>query len=309
MRVYRGLDELPSRRRRSVVTIGNFDSVHRGHRALTDRLLGLAADSGADPTLVTFDPHPRRVLRGEAPCELTSEESKLRLLDEAGLKRVVILTFNRELSLVEPEDFVRRILVDELRTAAVVVGSRFRFGHKAAGDVHLLRSMGREEGFEVLSVRLRRVAGRTVSSTAIRAAVEGGDLDWANRALGRAYSLPGTIVRGHRRGASLGFPTANLDVPSGMCVPKTGIYAGYLDLEGARRPAAISVGTNPQFGRNPLTVEAFIIGFEGELYGRHAEAVFVARLRDEKRFRSRERLIEAMERDVARTREVLRARR
>lgn len=306
MRVHQGLDDLPRRRRRSVVTIGNFDAVHRGHHALIGRLLDLAGRYGAVPTLVTFDPHPRRVLHGEAPCELTTEDSKLALLEEAGLERVVILTFDRGLSLVEPEDFVRRILIDQLRAAAMVVGSRFRFGHKAAGDVRLLRSMGREGGFEVVSVRLKKVAGRTVSSTAIRAAVEGGDLEWANRALGRPYSLPGTVVRGHRRGASLGFPTANLDVPSSMCVPKAGIYAGYMDLDGVRMPSAISVGTNPQFGRNPLTVEAFIIGFDGELYGRHAEAMFLARLRDEKRFPTKKQLIEAMERDVARTREVLR---
>jgi riboflavin kinase/FMN adenylyltransferase len=307
VRVYRGLEELPQRRRPTALSIGNFDGVHVGHRRLLARLKTHAKRLRAIPTVITFDPHPQKVLFGQSPPALVTMERKLELLGECGIEQVVILRFTRSFSLIEPEEFIERILGEELRARAIVVGSKFGFGHRRRGDTTMLRSFGRKLGYTFEGFRMLTLGGRIVSSTAVRHAIAEGDLDWANRALGRPHSLPGTVVRGRGRGQALGFPTANLRIPPGMCLPKTGVYAGNLVLEGKRLPSAVSVGTNPTFGENPLSVEAFILDFSGRLYGRSSEVEFVRRLRDEVAFPSGDELAEAMESDVKKARRILRA--
>lgn len=305
MKVHRGLEGLPKRVPPTALTIGNFDGVHRGHRRLASTVVGQGERLGATPTVVTFDPHPRKVLLGEAPPQLASFGRRCELLAEQGIARVVALRFDRRFSLLAPEDFVTEILVERLKARAITVGSGFRFGHKAAGDTGLLKQLGEAHGFEVEVLSLSKIAGQPVSSTAIRDAIERGDLKWAKRALGRSYSLDGTVVRGHRRGHSLGFPTANIEVTSEMCLPKIGVYAGSVDVGSNRHLAAVSVGTNPQFGENPVTVEAFLLDFDRDLYGRKVTVTFEAYLRDERRFDSEEQLTRAIEGDVRATRRAL----
>jgi riboflavin kinase / FMN adenylyltransferase len=306
MKTYRGFDQLPQRGASSAVTIGNFDGVHRGHRALIRRLMAKAGAVSGLSTIVTFDPHPQQVLRGAGPASLVTPERKLELLASTGVDRLVVLPFDRELSMVEPEDFVERMLIGGLRARAVVVGANFRFGRYARGDTAMLRSLGRRLGFAFESVRLAELDGRRLSSTEIRKAIGEGDLAWAAKALGRPYAIAGFVVRGAGRGQRLlGYPTANLEPAPGTCLPAKGIYAGHFVMRDRRMPAAVSVGTNPTFGENPLSIEAFVLDYEGDLYGRTAEIELAARIRDEERFDSPEALMEAIAGDVEATRRIL----
>lgn len=288
------------------LTIGNFDGVHLGHHAILERLRARAGDLGVEPAVLTFDPHPQAVLRGHAPLALTTRERKLELLAEAGVRRVMALPFNRELSLTEPEDFVAGFLVGTLGIRALVVGRNFRFGHKARGDTAMLEAMGESLGFAFEPVPLSELDGRPVSSSNIRAAIGDCDLVWGTRALGRPHRVPGRIVRGHGRGVGLGFPTANLEPPEGFCLPGIGIYAGHLLVEGRRLVSAISVGTNPTYGEhNPVSLEAYALDFDGDLYGEEGEVEFAAYLRPERAFASEAELAAAIEGDVAEVRRLL----
>lgn len=316
MKVFRGLADLPKRRPDAAVTIGNFDGVHRGHRALIRRLIARAEAVAGQPTVVTFNPHPQQVLRGVGPASLVTPQRKVELLASTGVARLIVLPFDRAFSMVEPEDFVEQVLVGELKAKAVVVGANFRFGRYARGDTTMLRSMGRRMGFGFESVKLAELEGRRLSSTEVRKAIAEGDLRWAAKALGRPYSIQGFVVRGAGRGKRLlGYPTANLEPAPGLCLPARGIYAGHFVMSdgrkaggrngGRRMPAAVSVGTNPTFGENPLSIEAFVLDYDGDLYGRTAEIELAARIRDEERFGSPEELVKAIEADVEATRRIL----
>jgi riboflavin kinase/FMN adenylyltransferase len=288
------------------VTIGNFDGVHLGHRAILARLQAHARAAGATPAVVTFDPHPQAVLRGHAPLVLTTAPRRTELLQEAGIDRVLVIPFDRSLSLVEPEAFVSEMLVRGLGVRAVVVGENFRFGHKARGDTGMLAAMGRELGFSFEAVPLQELDGRPVSSSAIRRAIADCDLAWANRALGRRHQVPGRVVRGKGRGVGLGFPTANIDPPENFCLPGLGIYAGHLIVGDERLVSAISVGTNPTYGEhNPVTLEAYALDFDGDLYGEEGEIEFAAHLRPERAFPSEAELAAAIKNDVAEVRRLL----
>lgn len=260
---------------------------------------------GASTTILTFDPHPQEVLHGEAPPKLVTLERKLELLADVGIDQTVILNFDKALSQMEPEDFIEGVLSKELRAKVIVAGANWRFGRMARGDATMLRHFGGRLGFKFEPVRLIEIAGRRVTSTQIRHAIAEGDLTWASKALARPYRLPGKVVLGAGRGKSLGFPTANLEIETGMCIPAIGIYAGYLVISTLKRQAAISVGTNPTFGKNPLSVEAFALDFEGDLYGLDVEIEFTSRLRDEMTFPDEKSLVRAIEEDVASVRRVL----
>lgn len=287
------------------VTIGNFYAVHRGHRSLIRKVRARAVQLQAVPTVVTFEPHPQQILRGVAPPGLVTAEEKLRLLAEAGIEQVVIMEFTKELSMVEPEEFIERILVKELGVRAVVVGRDFRFGRFARGDVTMLRTFGRRLGFVFEGARMTEIKGQRVSSTAIRHALTEGDVRWAAAALGRPYRLPGRVVQGTGRGKVLGYPTANLNPSPAVCLPGEGIYAGYTHVEGKALPSAISVGTNPTFGDNPLSVEAFVLDYDGDLYGQEVEFEFVEWIREHVAFSGPEELHDAIEADVAQVRRLL----
>jgi riboflavin kinase/FMN adenylyltransferase len=308
VRRFDGVAAVPDGLGPTVVTVGMFDGVHRGHRALLDRLAAEAAARDMPTAAVTFDRHPLAVLRpGSEPPLLTTLDRKVELLGEAGMAVVLVLEFTRELSEVPAEAFAAEVLFDALAARAVVVGENFRFGHKAAGDPALLNELGRPRGIEVVAVPLHAQGDQVVSSTRIRAELAEGDVAAAAASLGRPYAVEGVVVVGDRRGGPLlGVPTANLDVPDGIALPADGVYAGHLtdELDGVERPAAVSVGTNPQFGTD-RRVEAHVLDFDGDLYGHRVSVDVTHRLRGQATFADVEELAAQIRADVDQTRRLL----
>jgi riboflavin kinase/FMN adenylyltransferase len=308
VRRFDGVGAVPGGLGPTVVTVGMFDGVHRGHRALLDRLAAEAAARDMPTAAVTFDRHPLAVLRpGSEPPLLTTLDRKVELLGEAGMAVVLVLEFTRELSEVPAEAFAAEVLFDALAARAVVVGENFRFGHKAAGDPALLNELGRPRGIEVVAVPLHAQGDQVVSSTRIRAELAEGDVAAAAASLGRPYAVEGVVVVGDRRGGPLlGVPTANLDVPDGIALPADGVYAGHLtdELDGVERPAAVSVGTNPQFGTD-RRVEAHVLDFDGDLYGHRVSVDVTHRLRGQATFADVEELAAQIRADVDQTRRLL----
>ena len=304
---YDGVAAVPDGLGPTVVTVGMFDGVHRGHRALLDRVAAEAAASGL-PAAVTFDRHPLAVLRpGSEPPLLTTLDRKVELLGEAGMATVLVLEFTRELSEVTAEVFAAEVLFDALAARAVVVGENFRFGHKAAGDPALLATLGGPRGIEVVAVPLHADGGQVVSSTRVRAELAEGDVAAAAASLGRPYAVEGTVVVGDRRGGPvLGVPTANLGLPPGIAIPADGVYAGHLtdEHDAVARPAAISVGTNPQFGTE-RRVEAHVLDFDADLYGHRVSVAFSHRLRGQAVFAGTAELVAQMRADIDQARRLL----
>jgi riboflavin kinase / FMN adenylyltransferase len=312
--VYRwyGLDEVPAGWGASVITVGDFDGVHRGHQRIVARAAEIARERNLPAVVITFDPHPDEVIRpGSHPPLLCSVRRRAELLAGLGAEAVCVLPFTLEFSRMDPDEFVRTVLVERLHAAAVVEGEDFRFGHKATGDVHLLAKLGEKYDFTVEGMPLLVLDGATLSSTSIRQMLEAGDVAAAAKALGRPHRVEGVVVRGHQRGRALGFPTANLETPSHTAIPADGVYAGWLaslngegnDVE--RWPAAISIGTNPTFGEGERTVEAYALDRDDlDLYGVHAAIDFTARLRGTLRFDSVDELVGQMRRDVDQAREL-----
>jgi riboflavin kinase/FMN adenylyltransferase len=301
--VWRSVDDVPADWGRSVVTIGVFDGVHLGHRELVRRTVERAAAERLAAVVVTFDPHPSVVLRpDQVPSMLSTLAHRLALLEELGVGAVLVLPFTRELSLQSPEDFVQDTLLARLHAQHVVVGEGFRFGHKGAGDVDLLRT----RGLSVDAVAPVVDGDERVSSTRVRAAVAAGDVAQAAELLTRPHRVEGPVVRGEARGRELGYPTANVDVARGSAVPADGVYAGWLvRASGERLPAAISVGTNPTFVGAARTVEAYVLDVDLDLYDEDVAIEFAARLRGMEKFAGVDALVRQMHEDVAQTRRIL----
>ena len=313
MQRWQGLDDVPGDWGASVVTIGVFDGVHRGHQRDVGRARAAADRLGLPVVAVTFDPHPAEVIRpGSHPPLLCTVRRRVQLLGEQGCAAACVLPFTLEFSRLSPDEFVRTVLADRLHARWVVVGENFRFGHRAAGDVALLAELGEKYEFGAESVPLLAEHGVTVSSSEIRDLLNEGDVAGAAYDLGRPHRVEGVVVRGHHRGRALGFPTANLEPPRLMAIPADGVYAGWLaslDSDGQeteRWPAAISVGTNPTFDGQDRTVEAHALDRDDlDLYGVHVAVDFAARLRGQVRFGSAAELTEQMARDVAEARDLL----
>src|SRR5215469_9043910 len=315
MQRWQGLAEVPQDWGPCVVTIGEFDGVHRGHQRIVSRVRQAAAELGLPAAVVTFDPHPDEVIRpGSHPPLLATGRRRLQLLAGLGVDAVCVIAFTLEFSRLSAEEFVRTVLAERLHAARVVEGEDFRFGHKAAGDVALLTELGEKYDFTVDRVPLLIEDGVTVSSTAIRGLLADGDVAGAAKLLGRPHRVEGVVVRGHQRGRALGFPTANLETPEHTAIPADGIYAGWLvslDPAGAeteRWPAAISVGTNPTFDGKERTVEAHALDRDDlDLYGTRVAADFVARLRATVKFDSVDALVRQMYIDIGDARRLLTA--
>lgn len=309
MHRWRALCDVPADWGRSTVTIGVFDGVHRGHRQVIGRAVRRARESGTAAVVVTFDPHPVAVLRPDIrPIALCTLEHRLDLFAELGVDATLVLPFTPARAAQPADEFVIEVLVGALHAAYVVVGADFRFGHRAAGDVQLLRARGARDGFAVDAVPLAG-EGERFSSTRIRALVAAGDVAAAARALGRPHRVEGPVVRGDHRGHAIGYPTANLALPPETAIPADGIYAGWLTHAGARMPAAISIGTNPTFGGTVRRVEAYVLDRDDlELYGEHVQVDFAERLRDTVRFDSVEALVAQMRIDCDQARELTRDR-
>jgi len=297
----------------TAVTIGAYDGVHLGHRALLRDLSARAATRGLSTVVVTFDRHPASVVRPEsAPPQLTDLEQKIELLEACGIDRTVVIAFDRSRADESAEDFVKEVLVDRLKARLVVVGEDFHFGHGRKGNVALLTELGRQYDFEVVGARLTGDGTDAVSSTRIRTLVAAGDVVGAAQLLGRPHEVRGRIVHGDGRGGpDLGFPTANFEIGDDIALPADGIYAGYFTrADGTVHPAAVSVGRRPTFyqpGTASVLVEAYLLDFDGDLYGEKSRVSFVERLRGDRRFESVDALIAQMRRDAADAERVLSA--
>jgi riboflavin kinase/FMN adenylyltransferase len=306
MHRWQGLDDVPEGWGPCVVTIGVFDGVHRGHQRIVGQVTEEAAELGLPVVVVTFDPHPVEVVRpGSHPPLLCTPRRRAELLAGLGVDAVWMLPFTAEFSRLGPDEFVRAVLVDRLHAARVIVGENFRFGHRAAGDVALLAELGEKYDFTAEGVPLLAVDGVLISSSEIRERLAAGDVAGAARDLGRPHRVEGVVVRGQQRGRTLGFPTANLETLPYTALPADSIYAGWLaslevgGAEAERWPAAISVGTNPTFGDQERSVEAYALDrADLDLYGVHVAVEFLARLRGMERFDSAEELIAQMHRDA-----------
>jgi riboflavin kinase/FMN adenylyltransferase len=315
MQRWRGLEAVPTGWGHCVATIGVFDGVHRGHQQIIERANAVAAERSLPTVMITFTPHPSEVVRpGSHPPLLTTNTRKAELAEQLGVDVVVFVPFTPEFSHLSPEEFVHEALVADLHASAVVVGENFRFGHKAAGDVGTLSELGLRFGFDAEGVPLLADGHRPISSTYIRSCVDAGDLHAATEALGRPHRLDGVVVRGDQRGRDLGFPTANVRAESFAAVPADGVYAGRvvgIDEWGNTRgdlqacTAAISVGTNPTFDGRHRSVEAFILDFDGDLYGQNIGVEFVHRLRGMVKFDAISDLVVQMAADVDETRRLM----
>ena len=305
MLVVTDLSVSPWPNERAVITIGAYDGVHRGHRAVSAQVQARAAELGARSVVVTFDRHPASVIRPDAaPRLLTNPAQKLELLADTGVDATVVVPFSPEQARETPVDFVERVIVNALRAQAVIVGSDFHFGHMRQGNITLLREMGERHDFTCEPVVLvPRADGvdEPISSTAIRRALAGGEIETATRLLGRALEVRGTVVTGDQRGRTIGFATANVEIPNGMCLPSDGVYAGlYRRPDGSEHACAINLGRRPTFYVNAehSLLEAHLLDFAGDLYGEDAAVTFVAFLRSEKQFAGIDELKTQLKLDV-----------
>lgn len=315
MQRWRGLEAVPTGWGHCVVTIGVFDGVHRGHAEIIEHAVETARERGVPSVLLTFVPHPSEVVRpGSHPPVLTTIVRRAELVEQLGVDVFCALPFTLEFSKMHPAEFAHHVLVERLLASAVVVGENFRFGHKAAGDVALLERLGSTFGFTAHGIPLLRGGETPISATYVRSCVQAGDMEAATAALGRPHRVDGIVERGDQRGRELGFPTANLRADEWAAIPADGVYAGRvwrLDERGrtAAEPpigtAAISVGTNPTFEVNQRRVEAYILDYDGDLYGDAVGVEFVERLRGMEKYDSIDALIAQMKVDVERTRTLI----
>jgi riboflavin kinase/FMN adenylyltransferase len=303
IRVFRSLEEAAPLFGPSALTIGNFDGVHAGHRRILRRVREIAAANGWKPSVLTFEPHPAKVVApARAPRLMTVPEQRCRLMEQEGIEQVLIMPFTGETALLPPGEFVRRILVEALGARAVLVGENFRFGHKQAGDVRLLRELGAALGFATEVIPAVTLRGTLVSSSAIRRLVESGEVSRACRLLERPFALEGAVVHGHGIGSKQTVPTLNL-APATEVLPRTGVYVTrtHDPVAGAAWPSVTNVGHRPTFGGDDeLSIETFLLaGLNGPAPER-IRVEFLLRLRDERRFPAPELLKQQILRDVAR---------
>jgi riboflavin kinase/FMN adenylyltransferase len=289
-----------------VITIGAYDGVHRGHQAVIAQVRNEAARLGCRSVVVTFDRHPASVVRPEsAPKLLTDVDQKMTALAATGVDATFVVRFDADAATEDPGAFVRRVLVDTLRAQLIVVGEDFHFGYKRGGNVALLRELGKEHDFEVVPVQLiARPDGvaEPVSSTSIRRALAGGQVEVAANLLGRPFSVSGVVVHGDKRGRTIGFPTANIEVPNAMCLPADGVYSGVVQrADGSTHVCAINLGRRPTFFEHAdhSLLEAHLLDFDGDLYGERVSVTFEHFLRSERKFEGLESIKTQLQLDVA----------
>ncbi|MGH7882768.1 MAG: bifunctional riboflavin kinase/FAD synthetase [Candidatus Dormibacteraceae bacterium] len=293
----------------TVLTIGSFDGIHLGHRRILEEVVRQAGQQQLQSAIVTFEPHPRCVLDpANCPPEITTLETRIRLLEEMGLAHVIVLEFNRQLAARSAESFMEQ-LGEGVALRHLVVGYDFALGRGRAGTVAWLKEYGELKRYQLQVIPPFQLAEEAIHSSDIRRWLTTGDVERARSRLGRPFSLPGTVEVGDQIGRRIGWPTVNLALPPNQLIPGRGIYAGLAKTSGGEYPAAISIGYRPTFDKTELRVEAYLLDFEGDLYQQRVELFFLARLRDELRFESEEELAEAIGRDVEETRRVVRERR
>lgn len=291
--------------RPTVLTVGSFDGIHRGHQYLIGRVIARAKEIGAASALVTLHPHPKIVLRPTAPMQyLSTIEERLDLLAPLGLDYAVVFPFSLETSQIRAREFVQ-LLLDHLNMKEIFCGANFALGYKREGNVEFLRALGQAKGFQVIVVEPQVFDGEIMSSSRIRQFITEGDLEDATRSLGRYPSVRGRVVKGDQRGRTLGFPTANLAIAERRLIPADGIYATRVKIGDTWYGGAANIGIRPTFDSGYRLVEVFVLDFDGDLYDQVIEVQFIKRLRAEIKFSSIDALIAQMKNDVAETRKVL----
>lgn len=321
MKIFNDLDAPYVSSNGCVLAVGNFDGVHKGHQRIFETAVDRAQASGLEAVLLTFSKHPSAVLRpDDTPEPLMALSDRLLIAGNFGFNAAFVLDFDQRMAALSPEQFVRQILMNRLNTRTVVAGENWRFGQGRKGDMTMLSSLGIQSGFEAFAVEPFMVDDLPVSSTRIRGALAAGDVAGAGKLLGRPHFVRGTVVRGEARGRRLGYPTVNLDCHH-ILVPGEGVFTGGYSTahyrkedskggkpgnltEGSIGPAAISIGSSPTFGNGPFAVEAFLVGWEGELYGQKVTLAFFDRLRDQHAFKHEEDLADQIAMDVERSRDV-----
>ncbi len=305
MNIIRGIDAIPKGLTGTVVTIGNFDGVHIGHQELIERVIRRSADMNAVSVVITFEPHPAKVLRPDkAPRQLISLQEKIELFQSYGINVVICLEFTPEFAGKSPDEFAEELLCNRIGARVIIVGANYKFGKGQSGDIEYLRQKGKKLGFEVEVVDSVESGGNRVSSSRIREHLSRGEVDIAALLLGRYYSINGVVMPGHHRGVELGYPTANIYTVY-EAIPRNGIYAvrvlrGHGILEGA-----CYIGNQPTFAGERIGIEVYLFEFSGQLYHEHLTIQFVEMIREEKRFDNKDELIQQIKMDVARAREVL----
>jgi len=291
-----------------LLTIGVFDGVHLGHKHLISRLKELAREQGVLSGVITFSRHPLEVLSPQTKLpSLTGLEQRITLLQDEGVDIVIPLPFTPQLASLSPKQFLG-LLKEYLKMKGLVIGPDFALGKDRQGDTSALRRLGQEMGFSVTVVPPMKIDGEVVSSTAIRQALAKGDMKRAQKLLGRPFSLQGRVVAGDKRGTTLGFPTANLEIEPGRALPAGGVYACRAYIDGRSYPAMTNIGSRPTFGGGPRLIEAYLLGYNGDLYGRELAIDVIGRLRDEKKFDTAEQLKEQIAEDIKQGKSLLKTR-
>ncbi len=290
-----------------VATVGNFDGVHMGHQAILRQLGEHASELDVPAVVLTFEPQPREYFQAEAaPARLTPFREKFRLLAEQGVDKLVCLRFKESLAAMTAEDFVQQLFIDSMGIKRIIIGDDFRFGHKRDGDIHTLRTMGAEAGFDVIPIDSFSIDGERVSSSSVRHALKRYDFDLAKTLLGRAYSISGHVRHGEKRGRQLGFPTANIELRR-VTTPLLGVYAAYVHRSGMPSSAGVvNIGNRPVFNGSKLLLEVHLLDFSDDLYGQYISVEFVERLRGEQKFGSIDELTKQISQDITSARKLLR---
>jgi len=305
MTVITDLEQFEKLSKNPVLTIGNFDGVHKGHLALFNKVKERASNIGGQSVVMTFEPHPIKVMMpGKGPPLITPTQQKLRLIENAGIDFILCIPFTEKFAKISPRDFVKGLLVDKIGIKEIVVGHDYSFGHKRQGNIELLQEMGNDLGFIVHVVEPVFLDHTLVSSTSVRNLVQDGNLSESKRLLGRDYQVCGTVVKGKDRGARLlGIPTANLKLIDEL-TPKLGVYAVKVLIDDQIYNGLTNIGYNPTFGNNFFSIETHVLDFSGDLLGKTIRVNFIERLRDEKTFKSIEDLAEQINQDVLRARKL-----
>jgi len=306
MNVFRNIDKITNDFRGAVVTIGNFDGVHRGHQHIFRKVVREARRENSKAVVITFEPHPKMVLHPERrPFYLiTSLEEKIYRIAATGIDGLLLIPFSLEFSKTTAREFICSILWDRLHIKKIFIGHDYAFGRGKEGNEACLASFGEKLGFSVEAISAFKVGDHVISSTLTRNAIQEGRVKEAAEWLGRPYNLSGIVVGGHRRGRDLGFPTANLQ-PDKVLIPMNGIYAVRLLLDGQVRQGVLNIGSNPTFSDNTLSIEVFIIDFNEDIYGKRLEVLFIDRIRDEIKFGGPALLVEQIRKDVETARQIL----
>ena len=289
----------------SVITLGNFDGIHLGHQELIRMVIRRARETGGTSLVVTFRPHPLKILAPEkCPPLISIYEEKIRLIEALGVDALVKIPFTMDFAAMSPEAFVKDILCDLLGAKEIFVGFNYRFGKGRAGNIEMLRELGTRHGFTVREVEQVSLRGEVISSTAIRQLLKDGEVEHAARLLGRVYAVTGIVVKGDGRGRGLGFPTANIAAKHAI-IPSDGVYAVQLHVRDHFYDGIANIGLRPTFNKKTRTIEVHVFDFDEDLYGEDISLYFIRKIREEKKFRGPDELIRQITKDIAAAREIL----